>query len=319
MTSGAGTPRLAIPDALAASHVKFFGDRGRAWIATLPRLAADHLDRWALRRDGPPMYGAVALVLPVTLADGTPAVLKLQPIDEETAGEALALRAWNGNGAVRMLRHDPDTGAMLLERLDAGHTLGAVSDDLAALRILSEILARLHAVAALPGIRRLADIGAAMLDRVPYALSVLPSGTERRLIDACAGALSELLPEAGDRLLHWDLHYDNVLRRRPGPPPATRLERWLAIDPKPLAGDPGFELLPALHNRWHDVVATGNVPGAIRMRFDLMTEILGLDRQRARGWTLGRVLQNALWEIDNSDTTWHTDPDRAVAYALLDG
>jgi streptomycin 6-kinase len=29
-----------------------------------------------------------------------------------------------------------------------------------------------------------------------------------------------------------------------------------------------------------------------------MTEVLGLDRDRARAWTLGRVLQNALWAVE---------------------
>jgi hypothetical protein len=40
----------------------------------------------------------------------------------------------------------------------------------------------------------------------------------------------------------------------------------------------------------------------------LMTEVLGLERQRATGWTLGRVLQNILWEVESGDTMWHTDP-----------
>ncbi|NEY35342.1 hydroxyurea phosphotransferase, partial [Streptomyces sp. PRKS01-65] len=86
----------------------------------------------------------------------------------------------------------------------------------------------------------------------------------------------------GDRLLHWDLHYGNVLASARAP--------WLAIDPKPLAGDPGFELLPALTNR-HD-------PADTRWRFDAMTGVLGLDRARARAWTLGRVLQNCLWHVE---------------------
>ncbi len=34
-------------------------------------------------------------------------------------------------------------------------------------------------------------------------------------------------------------------------------------------------------------------------RFDLLTEALGLDRARATGWTLGRVLQNALWDVED--------------------
>lgn len=312
-----GLPGVRIPAALVASHAKYYGDRGRAWIAALPQLATDLLDRWALRRDGPPIYGAVALVLPVVLADGAAAVLKLQPVDEETAGEPIALRAWAGRGAVRLLRHDPGSGSMLLERLDAEQSLAGVPDDRAALHTLCELLLRLNAVPAPPGIRRLADVAAGMLERVPRALALLPDPAARRLIQRCAGPVRELLPSAAGQLLHWDLHYDNVLRRHRGGHPAEA-GHWLAIDPKPLAGDPGFELLAALHNRWDDVVATGDVRRAVRLRFDLMTDVLGLDRQRAAGWTLGRILQNALWDVENADTSWHTDPDRAIAQALLD-
>ncbi|MFJ5083467.1 hypothetical protein [Streptomyces sp. NPDC088706] len=41
------------------------------------------------------------LVLPVVRADGTPAVLKLQPPAEEISGVAAGLRAWDGDGVVR--------------------------------------------------------------------------------------------------------------------------------------------------------------------------------------------------------------------------
>ena len=311
MTSG-DTGARPVPEALAASHARFFGDRGRPWIEALPRLAADLLERWVLRPDGPPRHGAVALVLPVLLADGTPAVLKLQPVDEETIGEPVALRAWDGHGAVRLLRHDPASGSLLLERLDADRSLATVPDDLAALRTLSELLARLNAVPAPPGIRPLADVAAAMLDRVPHAMASVADARVRRLIQACADAVGDLLPEAGDQLLHWDLHYGNVLGASAG-----ARGPWLAIDPKPLAGDPGFELLAALHNRWDDLTATGDPERAIRVRFDLMTEVLCLDRRRAAGWTLGRVLQNVLWQVENGATTWHTHPDSIIAETIL--
>ncbi|WJK36585.1 aminoglycoside phosphotransferase family protein [Solwaraspora sp. WMMA2065] len=316
--SGSG---IEVPAELAASHATYFGEAGRAWIAALPQLTTATMDRWGLRRDGPSSCGAIALVLPVVQSDGSPAMLKVQPIDEETVGEPAALRAWGGDGAVRLLRHDARSGTMLLERLDADRTLAVVPDDLAALRILSQLLARLTSVAAPPDVRRLADVAAGMLDRVPQALVRLPAA-DHPLIRRCAAAVEELLPEAGDRLLHWDLHYHNVLASRADSARSDSTvsgarEPWLAIDPKPLAGDPCFELLPALCNRWDDVVATGDVPRAVRRRFDLMTEVVGVDRERAIGWTLGRVLQNLLWESGAGGPAWHSAPDRAIAHALL--
>ena len=299
---------FGVPDAFVASYGKNSAS-GRAWVAALPGLAAEFLERWTLRPEGHPWHGMASLVLPVTRADSTPAVLKLQQVSEDSIGAALGLRAWNGNGVVRLLDHDPDTGTMLLERLDATRPLSSVADDDAAMQVLAELMARLVAVPAPPGLRHLAHIAAAMLDEVPRAVPALRDPAEQRLVHTCASAVAELVGESGDRLLHWDLHYDNIL--------AGQREPWLAIDPEPLAGDPGFDLWPALDSQWEEaVVATGNVTRAVLRRFDLLTEALGLDRQRATGWTLGRVLQNALWDIEDGKTS--LDPAQvALAAALL--
>ncbi|MDI5965633.1 aminoglycoside phosphotransferase family protein [Streptantibioticus silvisoli] len=299
-------PLVDVPPELAANHTDFFGAAGSVWIAGLPALARERMAGWRLTRDGPAAHGVVALVLPVRCADGTRAALKLQPVDEETGGEPAALRAWHGRGAVRLLDHHPASGSMLLERLDAARSLAAEPDERAAVTALAALLGRLAAVPAPPGLRRLADLAADLLRRVPAALPRLADPAEARLLDACAGAVRPLLAEPGDRLLHWDLHYANVLAPLPG---ADRGD-WLAIDPKPLAGDPGFELFPALRNRWPAIAADSAPRNAVLRRYDLMTEVAALDRGRAAGWTLGRVLQNALWDIESGAT--HLAEDQVV-------
>lgn len=271
---------IEVPGELAAAQERFNGAAGRAFVAGLPRRTAEFLRRWRLRIDGPSMYGMCALVLPVVRADGTPAVLKLQFLDEESAGEPVALRVWDGEGAVRLLEQDPATGSLLLERLDAARALTHMPDSRAAVLVLARLLARLTSVPAPEGMRQLGDSARTMLEAAPRILPTIPDPSDRRLLADCVAAVREVAAEPGHRLLHWDLHYDNVL--------AADREPWLAIDPKPLSGDPGFELFPALRNRFE--------PDETRWRFDAMTEVLGLDRERARAWTLGRVLQYALWE-----------------------
>lgn len=276
---------IDVPDGLAAAQAKYNGEAGRAFIDGLPELAASFLRRWELRLDGPSMHGWAALVLPVVRRDGVPAVLKLQIADEESEGEPVALRVWDGDGAVRLLDHDPATGTMLLERLDADRMLSHVEDSRAAVLVIARLLAHLTTTPAPPGMRRLGDIARAMLERTPGTLAAIPDPADRRLVADCAAALREVADEPGDRLLHWDLHFENVLASERAP--------WLAIDPKPLAGDPGFDLLPALDNRYD--------PAETRWRFDAMTDVLGLDRQRARAWSLARVLQNSLWNVEDGD------------------
>ncbi|MFF8096033.1 aminoglycoside phosphotransferase family protein [Streptomyces sp. NPDC016675] len=285
MSPVASADVIDVPQALAVSQAKYNGEAGRAFVAGLPALAAGFLDRWELRLDGPSMHGWAALVLPVVRRDGTPAALKLQLLDEETEGEPVALRRWDGDGAVRLLDHDAATGTMLLERLDPHRTLAHVEDSREAVLALARLLAHLTATPAPPGVRRLGDIARGMLERTRWALDRIPDPADRRLVADCAAALREVADQPGDRLLHWDLHYENVLGSDRAP--------WLAIDPKPLAGDPGFDLLPALDNRYD--------PAETRWRFDAMTDVLGLDRERARAWSLGRVLQNSLWNVEDGD------------------
>ncbi|WUJ32766.1 aminoglycoside phosphotransferase family protein [Streptomyces sp. NBC_00388] len=274
------------------------GERGAA------ARAEEFLERWGLRQEGPPMRGHVAVVLPVVrAADGVRAALKLQEVDAETAGEPAALRVWDGRGAVRLLGHDPASGTMLLERLDGTRSLASVPDVLAATEVIARLLARLTSEPAPAGMRRLGELTARMLDRVPGAVEALADGAERRLLRSCAAAVREVADEPGDRLLHWDLHFENVL--------AAGREPWLAIDPKPLAGDPGFELLPALWNRFGE--------GGLLRRFDLMTDVLGMagDRGRARAWTLARVLQNSLWTLADGGSGRLSPEMAEIARTLL--
>ncbi|GAA2548481.1 aminoglycoside phosphotransferase family protein [Streptomyces fimbriatus] len=274
---------IDIPEELAASQENFNKEAGRAFIAALPDLAAAFLDRWDLRITGAPRHGVSALVLPVDRADGTPAVLKLQLRDEETAGEPVALRLWDGDGAVRLLDHDEPTGTLLLERLDASRVLAHQPDVHEAVLVIARLLARLNTTPAPEGMRRLGDIAPSLLERASSARNRVPDPAARRIVADCAAAVREVADEPGDRLLHWDLHYENVLAADRAP--------WLAIDPKPLAGDPGFELWPALINRF-DADDVG-------WRFDAMTDVLGLDRERARAWTYGRLLQNCVWTVED--------------------
>ncbi|MEW1548999.1 aminoglycoside phosphotransferase family protein [Streptomyces tsukubensis] len=299
---------IDVPGAFAASYGTQ-GAEARAWLTGLPRLGGQLLDRWELRLDGRARWGMASLVLPVRRADGAPAVLKLQQLRDETAGAADGLRAWRGNGVVRLLEDDEDSAAQLLERLDASRPLSSVTDEETALGVLSGLLARLTALPAPSGLRSLSDIAAAMVVEAPAAAPALRRPDERKLLETCAAAVAELAGEAGDRLLHWDLHSGNVL--------AGEREPWLAIDPEPLAGDPAFDLLPAIDDRWEAVTSSGDIGRAVLHRFDRLAEAVGADRRRAVGWTLGRVLQNGLWDVEDGKET--LEPTQVtIARTLLD-
>ncbi len=176
-----------------------------------------------------------------------------------------------------------------------------------AVGVLGGVLARLVAVPAPEGLRTLGGVVDRMLAAAPEAVALLADAADRRLLADCAAAVREVAGEPGDRLLHWDLHYDNILAGRAE---AGRAGEWIALDPKPLVGDPGFELFPALDNLFD--------ADEVVWRFDALTEALGLDhdRERARAWTLGRVLQHGLWAAEDGEG--RLPPDHAeIARRLL--
>lgn len=285
--------RIIVPPSFVGVRAYWAGDAAAAEAEALACLGETYLDRWELTPDGAAMHGMASLVQPVRRGDGSPAVLKVPVIDVDQPGEAAALRTWDGDGAVRLYDEDPDTWVMLLERLEP-RDLETFEDELSATRILCALLRRLQAHAAPPGVPDLADVAAKMVVDAPAAATKFGNPAHGRILRYWADATAEVVGDAGDRLLHWDLHFENVL--------AAEREPWLAIDPKPLLGDPAFDVLPALGNRWDEIVATGDPARAVRRRYDLMVDELALEPKRALVWTYARLLQNGIWQAEDGDT-----------------
>ncbi len=261
------------------------------WVRRLPSLAAALLEEWELTSDGGPTHGHTALVLPVRAADATEAVLKVGFPHDESEHEHLALQRWGGEGAVRLLRADPRRGALLLERLHT-HDLTTVGD-LEACEIVAGLYGRIH-VPALPQLRTLTSY----VDRWNDDLARLLRGAPlpRRLVEQALSLGRDLVADEASTgtMIHGDLHYENVL--------AADREPWLVIDPKPMSGDPHYEVAPLLWNRWEELEAPTSgqsVRGGVRRRFHATIDAAGLDEDRARDWVVVRMMHNAMWAIED--------------------
>src|SRR4051794_29583996 len=229
-------------------------------------------ERWSLTLGKPYEQGAAGITTRANFPNGTPAVLKLVHPHRESEHEADALELWDGDGAVRLLDRNGD--ALLLERCEPGTPLSSVGQQVA-LDILIGLLPRLLRPAGEP-FHSLADEARWWYPKLPRT----PLG------DAARAAVDSLADTQGEPvLLHQDLHGDNVL--------AAEREPWLVIDPKPLAGEREFAVAPIVRS-WE----LGDAKADVLYRFDRLTSELGLDRERARGWT---IAQTVAW----SNGAWH--------------
>ncbi len=239
---------------------------------------------WALHIDGTAHHGTHAYVVPVRTDAGVAAVLKISTSGRESGPEHLVLRRWGGHGAVRLLRADPHHGAVLLERLNPSN-LESLPDSQAC-----EAVAALYDVLHVPAMPQLPSLTSVVQQRVSE-LERLPRSAPipHRLVEQAATLSRELTAEASapSVVLHGDLHYRNVLAADRAP--------WLAISPQPLNGDPHYELAPMLWHRWDELA--GYVRDGVRYRFSALVDAAALDEDRARAWTLIRVIHAATAEL----------------------
>jgi streptomycin 6-kinase len=155
---------------------------------------------------------------------------------------------------------------LLLERLEPGRPLWDLPDE-EGVPIAASILRRISKP--LPDdhpFDRLADEA----ERWAEKLAAPWNGLAREL----ARSMDE------EVLLHQDFHQGNVL--------SAEREPWLAIDPKPLAGERAFGCAALLRDRSWEIDEA-----AVRRRLDTLARLLELDRERLWGWG---VIHALAWE-----------------------
>ena len=243
-----------------------------------------YLGCWNLIPDGAPIVTPAARLLPV-MRDGRKAMLKLAVEDEERAGGVL-MTWWDEDGAARVLAHED--GALLMERATG---LGSLSDmactgrDDEACTILCVTAARLHAPRAKP-VPELVPLTRWFRPLSPVAT------THGGLLSRCDMASRMLLATPQEVIpLHGDLHHDNVLD--------FGSRGWLAIDPKCLVGERGFDFANIFCNPDSSLAAE---PSRFVRRLAVVTEAARLERKRLLLWILAWCGLSAAFSMEDGDT-----------------
>jgi streptomycin 6-kinase len=293
-----------LPQNLREGVIAWMPD-GQDWADSLPAMVEHCRALWQLEIGDPYEGGATAWVAPAERADGSSCVLKVSYPDDESRHEPDALERWAGNGAVRLIECDEVTGVLLLERLQPGTSLRELTDTGEAMTLACGILRRLWQPAGAGHPFVSAQVNAARWavdverDYRAYAEPFDPA-----LLRAAVSAFEQLAAFEGECvILHQDFHRGNVLR--------AQREPWLAIDPKPLAGERAFDARWMLNDLLYQEPCCGLEVGVLLEQ--LSTE-LSLEAERIRLWTLARAVQNALWCYEIGEDA---ADDVALAAALL--
>ncbi len=227
---------------------------------------------------------------------GDAAVLKLlsDAGRKDESAAANALQCFGGKGAVRLLRHD--AGAHLLEYAD-GEDLKALvmrGGDEAAAEIIGDVLNRLHAAPRKPEglvpLRRWFRTLFALSDRHPVCG------------DAAAAAEKLLAENAAPRVLHGDIHHENIRHSARG---------WLALDPKGLYGPRLYDAANTLCNPAGMESLSENEARLLKIS-GLLADKLKVPRGKLLAFVFAYAGLSACWSIEDGQ-----DPSHALAIARL--
>jgi streptomycin 6-kinase len=284
---------ITVPEQFAQWRAHVDGEAGREWVRSLPAQVERLRRQWGLVvDDAEPLHGALSIVVLVHRGD-QPLVLRLSWREDTTENEALALRAWDGRGAMQLLDADPDSGALLVERLD--HTRSLHTLPLWDAAVVAGALIRTLAVPAPAGLRTLQEVAAGIRDGLPRRQRALGNPVPPAWVRAACRFADEL-GDAGEQvLIHADLHYGNVLAasRRP----------WLAVDPRALCGAPEYSVPELIWNRADEL----RTDAQVRRLLHAVTEAGRLDADAAYGWVVARCVDYWLWGLEHGLTI---DPAR---------
>lgn len=252
--------------------------------------------RWNLSDDGNPFTTHSSLLQPV-LYNGIHCFLKIALGDEERRGNGLM--AWyNSDAAAPVLQYDGV--ALLMERAIGELSLikmakGGRDDE--ASRIVCSVVAKLHAY------------------KTPYPDDLVPLNTWFKSLEPaaarhggvfvrCSQIANNLLDDPmGKVVLHGDIHHGNILD--------FGEKGWLAIDPKGLLGERGFDYANLFCNPDN---TTTTAPGRLTRQVDIVSKEAGLEPKRLTQWIAAWAGLSASWAVENSEPA---EPAMTIAKMAL--
>ncbi|MGI8470230.1 MAG: aminoglycoside phosphotransferase family protein [Pyrinomonadaceae bacterium] len=272
-----------------------YGAKGEKWLADLPQIIREISGKWSLEIDR--VFSNLSFNFVALCVDeaGEKCVLKIGVPEKDSSilFEKRALEAFDGKGAVKLLKFDEKLCAMLLERAIAGKTLSEVcgEDYAKAVEIAVEVMKKLPRNP--PDKSKFINLESWTdgLNRAAKANFELEKvGKAQKFFDELVEPFERKI------LLHGDIHFDNIL--------SARREPFLLIDPKGVVGEIGYEIAVFLNDLagWTEHLPDQKVILASAVKSFSRAFKVGIDDLRK--WAYAFAVLSAWWAMEDFGKDW---------------
>jgi streptomycin 6-kinase len=279
------------------------GATGEQWLKDLPQIIEELSAVWQLKVEKSFPNLSYNFVAPCVCTDGGEAVLKIAlPLNNpEIFNEARFLQMAQGSGAVKPFELDEKRRAILLERLTPGANLKEVCLEEAtkAVEIAIPIMRGLLKEPPQDSVfRELDEWFNNFFEKAPKTTFPLEFQNKAREFYKKLSSTSKQ-----KYLLHGDLHHENILS-------ATR-EPFLAIDPKAIVGEIGYEIAVFLNNHLWWLASDVNLKEKLDRAVRQFSESFEIEQRDLRKWAFAQIALSAWWTFDENGENW----ERELAFA----
>jgi streptomycin 6-kinase len=279
-----------LPPKFRQNVIGLYGAKGEKWLSDLPQMLEKTCTKWNLTLEDYFPNLSFNFVAKCSDKNGEKYVLKVGVPDEDSPllTEKRALEAFDGQGAVKVLRYDDKLCAMLLERANSGKILSEVcgEDYLKAVDIAIEVLKKLP---------RNPPNKTQFINLETWIDGLNSAVTEKFAPEKVAKAQEffAALIEPFERkiLLHGDVHFDNIL--------SAKREPFLLIDPKGLIGEIGYEIAVFLNDLagWTEHLA--NRKTILDKAIKRFSKEFAVSEQNLRKWCFAFAVLSAWWMMED--------------------
>ncbi len=255
-----------------------------------------YLTAWNLSNPQLLMQTMTSHIYTVTHETETVILKLLSPAELDEQRGAVALRCFDGHGAVRLFRDDE--GAQLMEYAPGDElvTLVERGEDENATQIIAQVIEQLHSVP-----QNIPHAGLITLERWFEALFNQATfdrqaGMDSIYVRSAALAKQLLFDQRDARVLHGDIHHRNIRETSRG---------WLAFDPKGLVGERTYDCANTLCNpELRELVHNET---RLLTNAAILADTLALDLSRLLAFTYAYACLNASQWLPHIDTNGAED------------
>jgi streptomycin 6-kinase len=309
-------PEVVLPPVVREKAAQL-GDAGAAWLSGLPALIDDLERRWSVTIGEPLNGGTASYVARARTADGRDAVVKLSVPDPAFTRQIRTLAAARGRGYVRLLAHDEENYAVLLEALGPPLNHLGLSPEVQ-IDTLCDMLPAAwqvppptspNAEPALDKARSLAELVARLWEDLGHPCSERIAEYAIQCAERRAAAFDP------DRcvIVHGDAASPNAVQVLA--PRAGAESGFVFVDPDGFLGDPTYDLGVVLRD-WCPELLAGDVPSVAHRYCRQIAARTGMEEAAIWEWGFLERVSTGLYSLSLT-TEDLTPPHLTTAETLL--